>query len=327
MTTVIKEHLDRIEQAIEHAVDQANLPPSLSKPIRYATCSGGKRLRPLLTVLAAQACNGNLETAYHAGAAIEILHNFTLVHDDIMDHSPLRRGKPTVHVRWDESSAILAGDTMVGIAYHLLSRVLPPEQCTSMVAELSSAFIEVCIGQAEDLLFRHQSTVSMEEYFGMISRKTARLFATAAVAGGIVANASEELCNALRTFGTGLGIAFQVQDDMLDLLSSQSEFGKQPGQDLREGKKTFPVLCAYDSATDPAERQLLELYFQRGSVDSDEQIAQIATLCQKLGVLKIAQDTVESYLQQARGALEHLQSSIAKESLMELIETTSQRRF
>ncbi len=332
-------YLDTIERALQQTLDRANLPPLLDEPIRYALASGGKRLRPLITVLAAEACGATLEDATPAAAAIEILHNFTLIHDDIMDHSPLRRGQPTVHRKWNISTAIIAGDAMMGMAYKLMSDYFPASVCQKLVTECSSAFIDVCIGQAEDVAystshgtpndkrFFHECifTVSLDDYLTMIGRKTARLFATAAVTGGIVANAPAQTLNDLHTFGYSLGMAFQIRDDMLDLFGT-AEFGKRRGQDLCEGKKTFPILSAASRATEPDDIAMLSKYLAGSSPASEEEIDSIAERCRRLGVLEHANALIEDYLSRARSALEeHLPATAARSLLTAIAETTRSR--
>lgn len=319
-------YIEQIEQSIFSAIASAQLPPALAEPVTYALTSGGKRLRPLITVLAAQASGASVESAIPVATAIEILHNFTLVHDDIMDRSPLRRGKQTVYTRWDEATAILAGDTMMGIAYNILSSAYTAPVCQSIVQEFSSAFVEVCIGQAEDLAFRTKPDVTMEEYLGMISRKTARLFATAAVCGGIVAHASAAVLDAFRQFGTSLGIAFQVQDDMLDLFG-EPEFGKQRGQDLREGKKTFPVLAAF-AAVGKEFNGVLRQYLDGQPFTDEVQIEQMAQLCTQCGVIEKARTLTDQHLDRAIAALtDALPPSPAREELIAIANRTRNRRL
>nr|BAA82615.1 farnesyl, geranylgeranyl, geranylfarnesyl, hexaprenyl, heptaprenyl diphosphate synthase (SelF-HepPS) [Synechococcus elongatus] len=318
---------DTIEQAIARALDRTELPPILDEPVRYALASGGKRLRPLITLLAAEACGSSPADAAPVAAAVEILHNFTLIHDDIMDRSPLRRGRPTVYRAWDDATAILAGDTMMGIAYRLLSEHYPAEVCQHLVAECSSAFVDVCIGQAEDLAFRTMPSVTMDDYLRMIGRKTARLFATAAVAGGIVARAPHDVLAALRTYGTALGMAFQIRDDVLDLFGSP-EFGKELGQDLREGKKTFPTLSAAAHATDPNDLATFAAYFAGTPPTDSEEIAQMRERCRRLGALEHAESLIAHYLSTANAALEsHLPSTSARDRLCALARATRNRHL
>lgn len=316
-----------IESTIEAALSHAKLPPLLSEPIAYALYSGGKRIRPLLTLASAEACGSTTEHAAPIAAAIEILHNFTLIHDDIMDHSPLRRGKPTVHIRWSEATAILAGDTMMGIAYQLLAERYTDAVCRHIVNEFSSAFVDICIGQAEDLSFRFRADVTMEDYLGMVSRKTARLFATAAVAGGMAANASASTIEALRRFGTALGIAFQIQDDMLDLFGEPA-FGKERGHDLREGKKTFPILAAASLGAAIADFPMFTDYLQGKACTSNADVEALATLCRQCDVFTIARTHIDEQLRRATEAIEEAFSPTpARESLLAIVEQTRHRRI
>ncbi|RMF36513.1 MAG: polyprenyl synthetase family protein [Chlorobiota bacterium] len=320
-------YLDSIEHALAGALERIELPPLLGEPIRYALASGGKRLRPVITLLAAEACGSTSADAAPVAAAIEILHNFTLIHDDIMDRSPLRRGQPTVYQAWDDATAILAGDTMMGIAYQLLSEHYPPAVCRQLVAECSSAFVEVCIGQAEDLAFRTVPSVTMDDYLRMIGRKTARLFATAAVAGGIVAHASHDVLTALRTYGTALGMAFQIRDDVLDLFGSE-DFGKELGHDLREGKKTFPTLSAAACATDPDDRAAFAMYLAGTPPRNRDEIERMRERCRRLGALEHAESLIAHYLSTANAALEsHLPPTSARDRLCALARATRNRHL
>lgn len=320
-------YVDTIENAIAAALERSELPPILGEPIRYALASGGKRLRPLITVVAAEACGSSSADAAPVAAAVEILHNFTLIHDDIMDRSPLRRGRPTVYRVWDDATAMLAGDTMMGIAYQLLSMHYSPEVCRDLVAECSSAFIEVCIGQAEDIAFRTKTSVTMDDYLRMIGRKTARLFATAAVAGGIVARTSQEMLAALRTFGTALGMAFQIRDDVLDMFGT-TNFGKELGQDLREGKKTFPTLSAAAHARDPDDQAAFAEYFAGFVPTNSEEIVRMTERCRRLGALEHAESLIALYLSNAITALEsQLPYTPARAALCALASATRDRHL
>lgn len=316
-----------LDSAIDAALSHTKLPPLLSEPITYALNSGGKRIRPLLTLASAEACGSTAEHAAPLAAAIEILHNFTLIHDDIMDRSPLRRGKPTVYIQWNEATAILAGDTMMGIAYQLLAEHYSDAICRDIVAEFSSAFVDICIGQAEDLSFRFRADVTMEDYLAMISRKTARLFATAAVVGGIAAKASTHTITALRHFGTAIGIAFQIQDDMLDLFGEPA-FGKERGQDLREGKKTFPILAAAGCGTTTAKSQLLNDYLQGKACTTHTEVEALAMLCRQCDVFTIARTYIDEHLCRAAEAIEGtFPPTPAREFLLTIVERTRHRRI
>lgn len=218
-------------------------PDSVYKPIRYVMSSGGKRLRAVLTVLACEAVGGKPHHAFHAGAAIELLHNFTLVHDDVMDHAPLRRNRKTVHERWDTNTAILIGDEMVALAYAALLKSASGN-LEDIVRTFTRAFIEVCEGQGFDKEFELRDNVTVDEYSLMISKKTARVISAAAEIGAHIGKGTDIHRNALRSFGEHIGMAFQMKDDLLDILGNPREFGKTVGGDIAEGKKTFLLLRA-----------------------------------------------------------------------------------
>jgi geranylgeranyl diphosphate synthase type II len=281
-------------------------PQSLYDPIDYVFSAGGKRLRPILTMLACESIGGIPEQAAGCGAALEILHNFTLVHDDIMDKSPLRRGRETVHVKWDEPSAILSGDVMMGIAYRLLiNEVKEAPRGMEIIARFTQGLIDVCEGQAHDMEFQQKSIVSMEEYLSMIEMKTARLIELSAVIGGLFANANQLQVTALNTYSYHLGIAFQIQDDVLDLLSEDKEFGKVTGQDLIEGKKSYFIVRAHQVLKDGPDAQFINAYIQNKGIPSEE-IPFAIELFKRNHIIDDAIQAVQSHIGAAQSALSTL---------------------
>lgn len=229
-------------------------PRSLYEPIRYFLGIGGKRLRPILLLLSTRAVGGNVEKALDAAVAIELLHNFTLVHDDIMDHDHLRRGHTTVHVRWDESVAILAGDGLIGLAYRQLMKI-PPEHLDYVCRLFTEGVIEVCEGQAYDKEFEKRDQVSLSDYFLMISKKTGRLITMSTQIGAILGDGDDEEIEILTSYGSIIGTAFQIQDDLLDIVESEDVIGKTFGSDVAAGKKTFLMIKSLElSAAGQRER-------------------------------------------------------------------------
>lgn len=216
-------------------------PQSLYEPIQYFLQIGGKRLRPTLLLLATRAVGGDAERAMDAAVAIELLHNFTLVHDDIMDHDHLRRGHATVHTRWDESVAILAGDGLIGLAYRQLMK-LPAEHLITVCRLFTEGVIEVCEGQAYDKEFEKRDDVTLDDYFLMIGKKTGRLITMATQIGAMVGGGSDEEIEILRSYGERIGAAFQVQDDLLDIVEPEEVIGKTFGSDITAGKKTYLMI-------------------------------------------------------------------------------------
>ena len=234
-------------------------PLSLYEPIEYILDLGGKRMRPILVLMAYQLFDKNIEKAISPALAIEVFHNFTLLHDDIMDNAPLRRGQKTVHEKWNSNVAILSGDTMLVQAYQLMAEV-DNAIVKQVLAVFSKAAIEVCEGQQWDMDFETQSDVSISDYLKMIEYKTAVLLGAALQIGGITAGASKEEQNHLYAFGRDLGIAFQLKDDLLDAFGDAETFGKQVGGDIMANKKTYLYLKALALA-DGTQRANLEQYF------------------------------------------------------------------
>lgn len=234
-------------------------PRNLYEPIEYILNLGGKRLRPVLVLMSADIFGGGREKAMDAALAIEIFHNFSLVHDDIMDDAPLRRGKPTVHEKWNINTGILSGDAMLINAYQLFENY-PAEHFKPLAKLFTKTAIEVCEGQQYDVDFEEREDVTIGEYLKMIEYKTAVLVGAALKMGAIVSDASEEVQDKIYEFGRLLGIAFQIQDDYLDTFGDQAVFGKQIGGDIIENKKTYLYLKALEQADASSAEQLRHLY-------------------------------------------------------------------
>jgi len=251
LSALISDELSRIEYP--------KTPSLLYEPIDYILGLGGKRMRPILVLMAHQLFDKNIEKAISPALAIEFFHNFTLLHDDIMDNAPLRRGQKTVHEKWNSNIAILSGDTMLVQAYQLIAEV-DNTIIKQVLAVFSKAAIEVCEGQQWDMDFETQSDVSIPDYLKMIEYKTAVLLGAALQIGGITAEASKEEQNHLYAFGRDLGIAFQLKDDLLDAFGDAATFGKQVGGDIMANKKTYLYLKALALA-DGTQKLKLEQYF------------------------------------------------------------------
>lgn len=220
-------------------------PRGLYEPIAYALAAGGKRLRPQLAILGAQVFGANKKVVMPAAQALEVFHNFTLLHDDVMDHASVRRGRPTVHVKWNENTAILSGDQMLIEAYKCLER-LPKDKLPKVLQLFNKMATEVCEGQQYDVDFEHQTDVTLDDYLQMIRLKTAVLLATALHIGAYLAGATKKQQQALYEYGIHIGLAFQIQDDLLDCFGDPATFGKAIGGDIAENKKTFLWLTARD---------------------------------------------------------------------------------
>ena len=285
----------KINQILSNALKNRK-PSSLYEPGSYILNSGGKRLRPLLVLLSAKAVGGKFQDAYSAAAAVEMLHNFTLVHDDIMDNADKRRGRLTLHKKYDHNTAILAGDSLLSIAYEFLLR-----DCNGNAKEVISAFthglIEVCEGQSLDTDFELRKNVTLSEYIVMIKKKTAAMAEMCCKIGALLGGGTNAQVNALAKYGLNLGIAFQIQDDLLDISADEKEFGKTIGGDLVEGKKTFLFLEALEKSKGDDRQKLLKVIERKGI--KKNQVMTYKAIYEKLGVLDDARNEIKTYTQRA----------------------------
>jgi geranylgeranyl diphosphate synthase type II len=289
-------------------------PVNLYEPIAYLLALGGKRFRPILTLMAADCFDTNPKEALGAAMAVEVFHNFTLMHDDIMDAAPLRRGKPTVHYKWNVNTAILSGDAMLIKAYQQLESY-SPSLFNSLTRLLSQTALEVCEGQQHDIDFETRDDVSLQEYLTMITQKTAVLLGCALQMGAIVAKASESDSRALYQFGVQLGIAFQLQDDYLDTFGDPAVFGKQVGGDIVENKKT--ILYHYTLALGSSKQQQeLHNQFASSFSQTNQKIKSVKKLFLETGAAKATQEMIKKYIQNAFRCLDELQIDASKKQIL-----------
>lgn len=286
------------------SLDWEKQPFGLYRPIAYALSSGGKRIRPLLTLLGASLFGAEPQKAVPAAMAIEIFHNFTLLHDDVMDNASLRRGKPTVHVKWDDNTAILSGDQMLIEAYKQLA-CLPDAVLPCVLRVFNRMGTEICEGQQLDVDFQSREDVSEEEYIRMIRLKTSVLLGTALQIGAIIAGADVQSQQSLYEYGINLGLAFQIQDDLLDVYGDPATFGKAIGGDILEGKKTYAYIAALRAAS-PSQRQELRQLLQSRSVSGQSKIEGVTHLYSRLGVKQTCEEAVGSYTRKALANLENI---------------------
>ncbi len=272
-------------------------PKNLYEPLRYVLSNGGKRIRPLLVLLSAESFGTNKELALPAASAIEIFHNFTLIHDDIMDKADIRRGKPTVHKKWNENLAILSGDTMLVWAYKMLENY-DGETYKKLSSLLNQTAVEVCEGQQMDMDFETRNNVSIDEYLEMIRLKTAVLLGTALKFGGIVANIDESDLQNIYQFGMNLGIAFQIQDDYLDSFGNVEQFGKKIGGDIIDRKKTFLYIEALQQANETDKKRLIDL-FDNKLIEDNDLISNVLSLYHKYQIPQITKRKIDSYTQKS----------------------------
>ncbi len=301
-----------------------NEPRSLYQPVQYVLSGGGKRIRPLLVLLACEAVGGSTRQAQHAAVAIEILHNFTLVHDDIMDNAPSRRGRPTVHTKWDTSIAILVGDELVALAYRELLKTQSPY--IARVADIfTEGVVEVCEGQAYDKEFEARKHVSLEEYLLMIGKKTGKMVSVASEIGAVIGGGSAAEIRALKLYGTSIGRAFQIQDDLLDVVADEKEFGKTIGGDIVEGKKTFLLIESYARSRGDDKRLLLSVITGGGT--SRKNIPLIRDVYERCGVVELAKQTIAKNIVGANKQLSRLKKSGARDMLFWFSEMLLNRNF
>lgn len=282
-------------------------PNELYDPIRYILSLGGKQLRPVLTLFSAEIFGAQHEKALHAATAIELFHNFSLIHDDIMDAAPLRRGNQTVHEKWNINTAILSGDAMLILAYQFFENY-EPEIFKELAQLFSKTALEVCEGQQMDINFETRKDVSVVEYIKMIEYKTAVLVGAALKMGAIVAETSEENKIAIYNFGLNLGIAFQLQDDYLDAFGDTATFGKQIGGDILENKKTYLYLLALENAN-TEERQNLQNWFSTIENNSQEKINKVKNIFVNTKATLATQKQIEDYTNKALTILNNLEIS------------------
>jgi geranylgeranyl diphosphate synthase type II len=305
----VRDLRERVNAALDDLEPPERQPPLLYDPVRYVLRGGGKRLRPILLLLTAEAFGAATDDALPAALAVEVFHNFTLVHDDVMDHADERRGRPAVHHRWDTGTALLAGDLLLVRAYDLLAEAEAEADLAALMRPFRRMARRLCEGQALDKAFETRAEVSVEEYLDMIDGKTGALLGATLELGGRCGEATGEQAEALHAAGAALGRAFQIQDDLLDLTADPERWGKPVGGDLMEGKKTFLLLRALERATD-ADRAFFERATLGGGLD-EEDIAEARRRMDALGVLDDARRAVARHTE-AAGA--HLERALSGEA-------------
>lgn len=295
LQVIIEDHLSKL--------NFASKPAELYEPVSYMLSLGGKRMRPLLVLLGCELFNGDVTKAVNPALAVELFHNFTLLHDDIMDNAPLRRAKPTVHEKWNVPIAILSGDAMFVKANQLM--MMADDKIVKQVMEIfSTAAIEVCEGQQYDMNFEKQTYVSISEYISMINYKTAVLLGASLHIGAVIAGASEDNAKHLYNFGKNIGIAFQLQDDLLDVYGDKNKFGKQTGGDIVANKKTFLYLKALEVLDDTSKNTLSNLFRASTTISPEEKVKQVTALFDKAGIKNLTKDEMKHF---HANALQHME--------------------
>ena len=299
---------EEILDLFENHLAQIQLPEEPSQlyaPIIYSMSGGGKRIRPTLLMLVCEAFGGSLEDALPAASAVEMFHNFTLLHDDIMDNAEVRRGKPSVYARWGENVAILSGDAMMIYAYRLLSGS-PADKLPRILDIFTTMALQVCEGQQYDMDFEHLQKVSVVEYMNMIELKTSVLLAGSAMIGAVLGNASENDCRKIYRYALELGLAFQQQDDLLDSYGTIEELGKRIGGDILEGKKTCLMLNAMSRATEE-DRDILRSTHLDATLSDDEKIARVKEVYDRYDIQRTIQQQITLRFERALSILDTLE--------------------
>jgi len=314
MMSNIKQYQDFIEKEISQ-LPLPQQPANLYEPISYFLNLGGKRMRPILTLMGCELFNGTYNQAKQAALAIELFHNFSLVHDDIMDEAPLRRGHQTVHTKWNNNVGILSGDALLILAYQALA-TYPATILKEILPLFNQTAIEVCEGQQYDMDFESINKVSIDDYLTMIKYKTAVLLGCSLKMGAIIGGAQPSDAEELYQFGVNLGVAFQLQDDVLDVYADQNKFGKQVGGDIIANKKTYLLLKAFEDADQAQTKVLNQLLSEQ---DNDKKVKGVKFIYAELNIKEKAEHKMNDYYQIALKSLEKIKlPTVKKDPLLSL---------
>jgi len=324
---VLKDYSTDIVKSIEENLSVIE-PQELQDASIYLTKAGGKMLRPALTLITSEAVGGNRQDTIKTAAAIELIHTFSLIHDDIMDDDDMRRGMPSVHKVWDEPVAILAGDTLFSKAFEMIisskEENAHPKNVADALAVVADACVKICEGQASDMGFEGNFDVTEEEYSNMIFKKTGALVAAATKAGAIMGGANDEVVEAMYQYGRMIGIAFQIQDDYLDIVSDEESLGKPIGSDIAKGKMTLMVVKALSEANDEDKERLLQILKDDNS--SQDDVGEAINIFNKYDSIKYAHDLALTNVNGAKEVLEILDDSPSKQMLIDLADFVLERK-
>ena len=321
LSSQINESAEKVNKFIKKIIDFDSEPKNLYIAARHIIDAGGKRLRPFIVLKCCKLVEGNEEDALATAASLELLHTFTLIHDDIMDQDEKRRGVPSVHAKWGVPLAIIAGDLLFAKVYDIIikntnSVNVTPKRILKVLQEISEATIVLCEGQARDMMFENKETVSETEYLEMIEGKTAALFEASAKCGGLLGGANKSQIKRLGEFGRYSGIAFQVIDDILALTADEKVLKKPVGNDIREGKRTLIVVHALEHASKIQRKQILDTLGNKDA--SSEQIKASIELIDSLGSIKFAKKLAENYIRKAKKTLSLFPATEDREALINL---------
>ncbi|HSW67106.1 MAG TPA: polyprenyl synthetase family protein [Bacteroidales bacterium] len=304
------------QSLVDEVIDNIHYPPKpalIYEPIRYTLANGGKRLRPVLALMSCDLTNGNCQDTLYPAVSLELLHNFTLIHDDIMDQAPLRRGKETVHCKWGTNVAILSGDALFSMAYDYLAKT-NSAAIQHLLKTFNRIAVQICEGQQFDMDFENHNDVSIDEYIEMIRLKTAVFFGGCMQIGAIAGGASNEIATLLYNHGENLGIAFQLQDDILDAFGSEKQIGKKIGGDIAANKKTFLYLKALQLADNETSAKLRYLYSTK-TTNEAKKIDDVLQIFTQVNVRRHAEDLMDQYYQAAMFYLDRVAADTEKKKI------------
>ncbi|MGC9517411.1 MAG: short chain isoprenyl diphosphate synthase IdsA [Methanomicrobiales archaeon] len=323
---ILKKYSESIDKEINHSLSTID-PKSLRKASEHLIKAGGKKLRPSLVVLSCEAVGGSPKNALKTAAAMELIHTFSLIHDDIMDKDELRRGEPSVHVLWGEPMAILAGDTIFSKAFDAILETeiegISSGHVLNALKVVVDSCIKICEGQACDMGFEEKLDVREDEYLNMIYKKTAALIAAATRSGAILGDGTKEQIEALSEYGRLIGMAFQIQDDYLDVVSDAEEIGKPVGSDIVEGKMTLMVVHAIANASSEDKKTLISI-LQDGK---DEDVDTAISIFERYGSIEYTRNIALNNVKEAKELLDLLEDSPAKDALLSIADFVLQRSF
>ncbi len=329
MTAVLK-ILEKYAESINHELEETLStisPPRLHESSNHLIKAGGKKIRPVLAILSCEAVGGKAEYAFKTAAAIELIHTFSLIHDDIMDKDDMRRGKSSVHFIWGEPMAILAGDTLFSKAFESIVKTQldsgSPEQIIKALDAVADSCVKICEGQACDMEFEGNFMVSEAEYMNMIYKKTAALIAAATKAGAILGGANPSQVDAMEEYGKLIGLAFQIQDDYLDVVSDESALGKPVGSDIVEGKMTLMVVKTLENASKEDKEKLISI-LQENNLG---RVGEAITIFEKYGSLEYTHQVALDNVRKAKQLLDILEDSEAKKALLLLADFVLERKI
>ena len=321
---ILKKYSKDIDVEIKNSLGTVD-PEELQKSTQHLIKAGGKKIRPSLVVLSSEAVGGTAEVALKTAAAVELIHTFSLIHDDIMDKDEMRRGEPSVHILWGESMAILAGDTLFSKAFEIVLEtpvnIISYERVLNALKTVVDSCIKICEGQASDMCFEGNFEVNEEEYMKMIYKKTGALIAAATRSGAILGGGNSEEVETLTEYGRLIGLAFQIQDDYLDVISEEENLGKPVGSDIIEGKMTLMVVHALSNASDKDKEELISILKD----DEDTDVERAIELFEKYGSIIYARDIAIKSVENAKNLLKTLDESEATVSLAMIADYVLQR--